>query len=87
VWSDGELKTLGKELDSALRKSATKKVISTKDGNRIEYDEFAVAQSKPLIDRIDTLLARHFGMSDAQLDTLLNYDLKFRMGQAIEDDE
>lgn len=85
VWTDGELKTLGQDLDSTLRKTAAKKAIATRDGNRIEYDEFAVAQSKPLIDRIDTLLARHFGMSDPQLDTLLNYDRKFRMGQS--DDE
>jgi hypothetical protein len=36
--------------------------------------------SKPLIDEIDQALAEHFAFSSEQLDFLLNFDIKYRMG-------
>jgi hypothetical protein len=49
--------------------------------------------SKPIIDEIDTVLARHYGFSDEELDFIINYDIKYRMGDDLfndgddEDDE
>jgi hypothetical protein len=34
---------------------------------------------KTVLDEIDTVLARHFGFSDEELDFILNYDIKYRM--------
>ena len=36
--------------------------------------------SKALIDSIDACLAEHFDLSDAELDYIVNYDIKFRVG-------
>jgi len=36
---------------------------------------------KPLLDRIDAILGRHFGWSEEQLDYVVNYDIKYRMGR------
>ncbi|MGH3023565.1 MAG: Eco57I restriction-modification methylase domain-containing protein [Gaiellaceae bacterium] len=35
---------------------------------------------KPLLDEIDVVLAEHYGLSDTELDFLVNYDLKYRIG-------
>jgi hypothetical protein len=37
--------------------------------------------SKPIIDEIDRVLAKHYGFSDEELDFIINYDIKYRMGQ------
>ena len=41
--------------------------------------------SKRLIDEIDALLAKHFGFRDEELDFLMNYDIKYRMGDELEE--
>ena len=40
--------------------------------------------SKSLIDEIDTILAEHYGFSDVEVDFLVNYDIKYRMGRDAE---
>ena len=36
--------------------------------------------SKPIIDEIDTVLADHYGFTDEELDFIVNYDVKYRLG-------
>jgi len=38
--------------------------------------------SKAIIDEIDCALARHYGFTDQELDFIINYDIKYRMGQS-----
>ncbi|PSB40889.1 hypothetical protein [Chamaesiphon polymorphus] len=38
-------------------------------------------KSKPIIDEIDRLLAQHYGFTDEELDFIINYDIKYRMGR------
>ncbi len=45
------------------------------------------AYSKPIIDEIDRVLARHYGFTDEELDFIINYDIKYRMGRGGDDDE
>ena len=47
----------------------------------IEYDEFYPRLSKTIIDEVDCLLAQHCGFTDEELDFIINYDIKYRMGQ------
>ncbi len=47
---------------------------------RTEFDSFYPAQSKPIIDEIDRVLAKHYGFNDEELDFIINYDIKYRMG-------
>lgn len=42
--------------------------------------------SKPIIDRIDRVLAQHYGFTDGEIDFIINYDIKYRLGGAEEDD-
>jgi hypothetical protein len=53
----------------------------------IEFQEFDPSKSKPLMDEIDAALAPHFGFTDEELDFIINYDIKYRMGGGDDDDE
>lgn len=63
------------------------KTINTKSGDNIAYVEFRIGESKPIIDRIDHVLAGHFGFTEEELDFIVNYGIKYRMGRDAEDEE
>jgi len=39
--------------------------------------------SKPIIDEIDKVLAKHYGFTEEELDFIINYDIKYRMGDEL----
>ncbi len=39
---------------------------------------------KPVFDEIDTVLAGHYGFTAEELDFILNYDIKYRLGRDTE---
>jgi hypothetical protein len=43
--------------------------------------------SKPILDEIDTVLAKHYGFTAEELDFILNYDIKYRLGRGAGDEE
>ena len=43
--------------------------------------------SKSIIDEIDRVLAKHYGFTEEELDYIINYDIKYRMGLAGESGE
>ena len=43
--------------------------------------------SKPILDEIDTVLAQHYGFAEEELDFILNYDIKYRLGRDTESEE
>jgi hypothetical protein len=46
-----------------------------------EYQTFYPSRSKPIIDEIDRALAQHYGFTAEELDFIINYDIKYRMGR------
>ncbi len=50
-------------------------------GGRVRYQRFSPGLAKPIIDEIDRVLAKHYGFTDEELDFIINYDIKYRMGQ------
>ncbi len=53
---------------------------------RFQHDHLRVQciipkYSKPIIDEIDRVLAQHYGFTDEELDFIINYDIKYRMGK------
>ncbi len=47
---------------------------------------FKVKQSKPIIDEIDKVLAKHYGFTEEELDFIINYDIKYRMGDELDEE-
>lgn len=66
------------------RNRVRRKAVSERTG-AIEYDEFWPSRSKSIIDRIDELFAQHYGFTEEEMDWILNYDIKYRMGQDAEE--
>jgi hypothetical protein len=80
-WHNQPWSKLALQLFESLRENATRKVIRTKQGHTIEYDEIKAVLSKDVIDQIDIALAESYGLTRDELDFILNYDIKYRMGQ------
>jgi hypothetical protein len=74
------LARLEKELMVSLKSSSSKKKIETKRGT-IEYQEFYPSPSKPVFNKIDATFAKHCALSEEEVDFIINYDIKYRMGQ------
>jgi len=83
ISQDLRIKTLQKLLmvDYKVHKIEKEK-ISSQTGHII-YEEFYPRKSKPIIDQIDTALAQHYGFTEEELDFIINYDIKYRMGKAL----
>ena len=81
IIGDRRLIRLSRTLMNDLHEKATKKTIDTKIGDSITYEEFFAGGSKPIIDEIDRVLAEHYGFTDEELDFIINYDIKYRMGR------
>jgi hypothetical protein len=77
---------LSEHLSLSLTSHATRKTIRTKQGHIIEYDEMKASRAKSLIDEIDLELGKLFGLSDAETDFIINYDIKYRMGGTDEEE-
>ncbi len=54
-----------------------------KNRGAVRFAQFFPKQSKPVIDEIDTVLARNYGFTDEELDFIINYDIKYRMGDEL----
>ena len=50
----------------------------------LEIETFEYAACKPGLDAIDSVLAAYYGFSEEELDFVINYDFKYRMGAASE---
>jgi len=70
---------LKKQLMVAFKKNSKiyRRVVK---GVQTEFDSFYPARSKLLIDEIDSVLANHYGLTEEELDFIINYDIKYRMG-------
>ena len=78
--ADPELAKLGEEYLADLRRNSEMKVRKQKSTGRTETQSFKIQKSKPIIDKIDRVLAAHYGFTAEELDFILNYDIKYRLG-------
>ena len=68
------------DLMADLRHHSQRRDAYYRTTGRVIYDEFFPRYSKDIIDEIDLLLAQHYGFTDEELDFIINYDIKYRMG-------
>ncbi len=82
-----KLRKLGEDLISDYRKNASKKTVFIKSKQQYAtYYEYLPRLSKPIIDEIDRVLAKHYGFTEEELDFIINYDIKYRMGKDNEEE-
>ena len=74
------LSKLSADLMADLKCHSKRKKRNQKQTGVVHYDEFYPSNSKLIIDKIDRILAQHYGFTDEELDFIINYDIKYRMG-------
>ena len=78
------LKVLGEELMQSYEKNKETATQFIKSRNQIAvFETFNPKYSKTIIDKIDELLAKHYGFTEEELDFIINYDIKYRMGDEL----
>ncbi len=83
---DPELIQLGKEYIANLKRNSAMLVREQKQTGTTETQSFKIQKSKSIIDEIDKTLASHYGFTDEELDFIINYDIKYRMGKGLDND-
>ena len=72
---------LSSVLEEDMGQKTKRRVYHYRTTGRVEYDEFYMKLSKDVIDEIDRELAQHYGFTAKELDFILNYDIKYRLGR------
>ena len=81
VMANSEIQRFGTEYIADLQMNSTMLVRNQRSTGKTETQSFKVSRSKSIIDRIDKTLATHYGFTDEELDFIINYDIKYRMGR------
>jgi len=84
---DSSILSTTRELMVDLKAKCGLKVANYKSTGRVEYEEYYPKKSKSIIDKIDIQFAKHYGFSEEEIDFILNYDIKYRMGDSLYDTE
>ena len=80
AMDDTRVGELGSMYVADLRANSTMLVRNQRSTGRTETQSFKVQKSKGLIEKIDEVLATHYGFNEEELYFLVNYDIKFRVG-------
>ena len=79
-YSCKKLDILSRKLEADMLSKSRRRIYHYRTSGRVEYDEFYMKKSKPIIDVIDRIIAENYGFTDEELDFIINYDIKYRMG-------
>lgn len=87
ISTDKELIRLGMQLSNDYESKKYRKDTYYKStGRNVIYYEYYPKLSKSIIDKIDMVLAILFGFTEEALDFIINYDIKYRMGDELMSD-
>jgi len=76
-----ELSDLSNQLMKDLDERSKMLEMQYKQHGTLRIQCFYPKHSKPIIDEIDRVLAQHYGFTPEELDFIINYDIKYRMGR------
>lgn len=70
---------------SDLKKNSSLLIRQQKGIGETKTQSFKISLSKSIIDEIDKILAQYYNFTDEELDFIINYDIKYRMGDELND--
>jgi hypothetical protein len=76
-----KLSAIGQRLCEDLRGNAVRKRVMSERTGVVEYDEFWPSKSKAVLDEIDCALAQAYGFTEEELDFVVSFDVKYRLGR------
>ena len=85
--AEEDMSKLARSLKQDLERSAGTVQASHSLTGAIAYEQFRPRMAKSVIDEIDTVLAQHYGLTNEELDFILNYDIKYRLGRDTQEEE
>lgn len=82
-FSSEQIDILSKLVEDAGTILVSTAKLCTRDYNGVitEYYEYYPAEAKRIIDQIDMMLANNYGFTVEELDYLIHYDIKYRLGK------
>ena len=80
------IKELSDKMENSLRLNASYYTINSKTNGATETVTYRKQLSKDVMDEIDKVLAKHYGFTEEELDFIINYDIKYRMGDELNND-
>lgn len=86
LLNEVKLQNLGKLYVEDLKINSTMLTREQKNKGVTQTQSFKINKSKPIIDEIDKVLARHYGFTEEELDFIINYDIKYRMGDELNEE-
>ena len=72
---------LSRNIEDDYTKKGRVICMNNKLTGEVRLESVTPARSKPLIDKIDSLFAKYVGFSPDELDYVMNYHIKYRMGR------
>ena len=76
-----DLQDLSERLQQSLEVNSWFQTRYQRQTGEVRIQSFTPSLSKPIIDEIDSVLAKHYGFTNEELDFIINYDIKYRMGR------
>ena len=84
--SNNDVGVFAKSLERNLDGNKQVSIVNKSDGGVNQSFAYQKKLSKPIIDEIDKVLAKHYGFTDEELDFIINYDIKYRMGDELNEE-
>lgn len=83
-----EIQLLGEKLMNSFEqnKILNKQFVKSQNRDAI-FESFNPQLSKSIVDEIDCVLAKHYGFTEEELDFIINYDIKYRLGDELSESE
>ena len=78
-----KLNMISDELELSLRSNAHYYVINSKTNGAQNTVNYKKIYSKDVMDKIDSILMEHYNFTEEELDFIINYDIKYRMGDEL----
>ena len=83
---DNDVGQYSKELEDDMDVNKSISIVNKSDGGVNQSFAYQKKLSKPIVDKIDKVLAKHYGFTEEELDFIINYDIKYRMGDELNED-
>ncbi len=77
---------LAKKLQNELDKNAEIVEYYYKNRGKVRFAQYYPSKSKTTLDEVDSMLANIYGFTEEELDFIINYDIKYRMGKELEEE-
>ena len=71
---------IAQELMADIRANSQMQVIKYQKAGTLRIQSTYPRLSKKIIDKLDAVLAKHYGFTEEELDFVINYEIKYRLG-------